>query len=69
MDVVTQLRQKLNRKPTAQEIQDEVLRNMSADKKVKLVSDLIMFARELNNLKNGDNRSAKSPDQSSFDPK
>ena len=48
MNIVTKLRQKLSRKPTAQEIQDEILRTMSADKKIKLASDLIAFARELN---------------------
>ena len=67
MDIVAQLQKKLNRKPTAQEIQDEVLRTMSADKKIKLASDLIMFARELNKFKNGNNRPAKSPTQNSFD--
>ena len=66
MNIVTKLRQKLSRKPTAQEIQDEILRTMSADKKIKLASDLITFARELNRLENGNDRPAKPSAQSGF---
>ena len=66
MDLVKDLSEKLNRKPTTQEIQDEIFRTMPADKKIKLASDLTVFARELNNLKNGNNRPAKSSDQSGF---
>lgn len=66
MNLINALSKKLNRKPTIREIQDEILRTMSADKKIKLASDLIVFARELNHLENGNNRPAKSPAQSGF---
>jgi len=47
MNIVAQLHQKLNRKPTAQEIQNEILRTMSADKKLELGSKLWLLAKEL----------------------
>ncbi len=35
---------------TTQEIQDEIFRKMSADKKIKLASEISMFCLELNKL-------------------
>lgn len=37
-------------KKTAQDIQDEIFRKMSASKKIKLVSDLSSFCLKLNRL-------------------
>ena len=47
MDLVKDLSEKLNRKPTAQEMQDEIFRKMSADKKLELGSRLWLLAEEL----------------------
>src|SRR3989344_7817567 len=46
MNIVTQLHQKLNRKPTAQEIQDEIFRQ-TPEKKIKLEQQMMEFAKEL----------------------
>lgn len=43
---------------TGQEIQDEIFRKMSADKKISLASGLTKFCLELSIL-NGDHRSKK----------
>lgn len=69
MDIVQNLREKLQRKPTIQEIEDEIFCTMSADRKIKISSDLTVFANELNKLHhgNGNNRSAESSHQSSPD--
>lgn len=48
----------MKKKITAQEIQDNIFRKMSADKKIKLVSKLTMFCLKLNRL-NGNYRSRK----------
>lgn len=50
-------------KITVQEIQDKIFMNMSADKKIKITSELTMFCLKLNNLNhlaNGDNQSRKT---------
>lgn len=39
---------KLVENKSAQEIQDEIFRKMTAERKVKLASDFFRFARELN---------------------
>ena len=46
-------------KRSAQDIQDEFFRKISADRKIDIASKLTMFCLELNHL-NGDNRSKKS---------
>lgn len=38
------------RKKSAQDIQDDIFRKMSADKKIKIASQLTMFCLELNKL-------------------
>ena len=45
---------------TAQEIQDEIFRRISASKKIKLASELTMFCLKLNQLNNGRNKSRKT---------
>ncbi|MEK9174508.1 MAG: hypothetical protein AAB725_00880 [Patescibacteria group bacterium] len=47
------------RKKTAQDIQDEIFRRMTADKKVKLASALAMFCLSLNRLNDRRNKSGK----------
>ena len=47
-----------NKKKSAQEMQDEIFRNMTADKKIKLASALSMFCLKLNRL-NGNNKSGQ----------
>lgn len=60
----------MKRTKTAQEIQDEIFRKMSADKKVKLASEISMFCLELNKLgKNEDNRPEESLGKNSGRPK
>jgi hypothetical protein len=50
----------MKRAKKAQEMQDEIFRKMSADKKIKLASEISMFCLELNKLgKNEDNRPEK----------
>jgi len=44
---------KNKRKKSAQDIQDDIFRKMSADKKIKLASQLTMLCLKLNRL-NGD---------------
>jgi len=46
-------------KKTAQERQDEIFRKMSAERKVKLSSELTSFCLKLNSL-NGNNKSRKT---------
>ena len=48
------------RKKTAQEIQDEIFRKMSADKKIHLVSELSAFCLKLNSF-NGNIKSGETP--------
>ena len=48
MDLIKNLSKKLNRKPTAQDIQDEVFRSMTADQKSKITSKFSMFILDLN---------------------
>ena len=48
MDLINDLSKKLNRKPTAQEIQDDNFRRMTADQKSKLTSNFSMFILDLN---------------------
>jgi len=55
-----------NNKKSPQEIQDEIFRNMSAGKKIKLASALSMFCLKLNRL-NGNNKSSESTHSSSAD--
>ena len=51
----------------AQEIQDRIFRKMSADKKIKLASELSMLCLELNKLgKNGIHRSKKTSDKNNI---
>lgn len=50
----------LVRGKSAQEIQDEIFRKMSADKKIKLTFAMSNFCLKLNNL-NGRNKSVKTP--------
>ena len=51
-------------KKTAQEMQDEIFRKMSADKKIRLTSELASFCLKLNSL-NGNNRSRKTSNNDS----
>lgn len=46
-------------KKTAQEIQDEIFRKMSASKKIRLTAQLTELCLKLNSL-NGNNRSRKN---------
>ena len=48
----------------AQEIQDEIFRKMSADRKIKLSSELTSFCLKLNSL-NGNNKPRKTSYQDS----
>ncbi|MFY9493068.1 MAG: hypothetical protein WAP55_01075 [Minisyncoccia bacterium] len=50
---------KYSPKKSAQDIQDDIFRKMSADKKVKLASALAMFCLSLNNLDDRRNKSGK----------
>ena len=56
-------------KKSAQEIQDDIFRNMSADEKMKLGADLWKLGRALNpnNANYGRNRSKETSHQSSPD--
>lgn len=58
---------KQTKKPTAQDIQDEIFRKMSADNKIKLGSQLWRLAKELDKTKldYGINRSKTTVDKSS----
>lgn len=67
MDLINDLSKKLNRKPTVQEIEDEIFRLMPASQKIKTTSDLIAFAKELNQLDYGNNRSTETSSQGSSD--
>ena len=67
MELIANLYKKLNRKPTIQEIEDEIFNTMAADKKIKIVSDLIAFTSEINHLENGNNRPQETATQSSSD--
>lgn len=44
----------------AQKIQDEIFRNMSADRKLEIASQLWQLGQELNKMKDGDHRSKKA---------
>ena len=51
----------------AQEMQDRIFRKMSADKKIKLASEISMLCSELNKLgKDGIYRSKKTPSKNSI---
>lgn len=50
-------------KKSAQEIQDEIFRKMSAERKISLASDFSMFCLKLNRL-NGRNKSTNVTGQS-----
>lgn len=50
---------------TATEIQDEIFRNMSASKKIKLTSELTKFCLKLSCL-NKNNKHGKTSSQSNF---
>jgi len=52
-------KQKPQREKSAQEIQDEIFRKMSANRKIKLASDLTMFCLKLSRL-NANNRTRKT---------
>lgn len=54
------IKQRLNKKLSAQDRQDEVFRKMTADKKIKLSSELTLFCLKLNQL-HGNNKSRKTP--------
>jgi hypothetical protein len=54
------IRQKLDKKLSVQDRQDEIFRKMTADKKIKLCSGLIVFCLKLNQL-HGNNQSRKTP--------
>ena len=54
-------------KKSAQDIQGEVFREMSADRRIKLVSDLTMFCLELNRLNDRSYRSKKTSSQGGND--
>ncbi len=59
------MRNKKNKKQkTAQERQDEIFRKMSADRKVKLTSELSSFCLKLNSL-NENNKPRKTSSQNS----
>ncbi|MCX6731447.1 MAG: hypothetical protein NTX55_00430 [Candidatus Parcubacteria bacterium] len=45
-------KQKIKSKKSAQDIQDEIFRKMSAERKIKLTSDFSMFILELNKIGN-----------------
>jgi hypothetical protein len=47
-------------KKSAQEVQDEIFRRMSTEKKIKLTSELALFCLKLNSL-NGNNKSRRTP--------
>ena len=49
---------KTKKEKSAQDIQDEIFRNMTADKKIKLTAALSMFCLKLNHL-NGNNKSSQ----------
>jgi len=51
-------------KKTGQERQDEIFQKMSANKKIKLASELTLFCLKLNSL-NGNNKSRKTSYQNS----
>lgn len=48
------------KRKSAQEIQDEIFRKMSASKKIKLASELTMFCLKLNRLNNGNRKPRKT---------
>lgn len=50
MDIALDLEKKLNRKPTVQEIQDEIFRQMTPDQKSRLTSDFSKFILDLNKI-------------------
>jgi len=52
-------KENIKTKKTAQEIQDEIFRKMSASKKVKLTSELTSFCLKLNSH-NGNNKPRKT---------
>jgi len=53
-----------NKPLTGQEIQDEIFKKMSAEKKIKLSSELTSFCLKLNRL-NGNNKPRKTSYQNS----
>lgn len=53
-------------KKSAQDIQDKIFKQISADKKIDIASKLTMFCLELNHL-NGDNRPKKSDNKNNTD--
>ncbi len=54
-------------KKSAQDIQQEVFREMSADRKIKLASDLTVFCLELNRLNDRSYRPKKTSSQGGND--
>ena len=52
-------KQNVKRKKTAQDVQDEIFRKMSAARKFKLASELALFCLKLNSL-HGINRPRKT---------
>ncbi|PJC47631.1 MAG: hypothetical protein CO034_01765 [Parcubacteria group bacterium CG_4_9_14_0_2_um_filter_35_11] len=57
-------RKSMKIKKTGQERQDEIFQKMSANKKIKLASELTLFCLKLNSL-NGNNKSRKTSYQNS----
>lgn len=52
-------KQNVKKEKTAQEVQDEIFRKMSAGRKFKLASELALFCLKLNSL-HGTNRPRKT---------
>jgi hypothetical protein len=48
-------------KKSPQEIQDEIFRNMSADRKIEIAAQLWQLGQELKKQNHGNNRSAETP--------
>lgn len=63
MDIVDSLQKKLNRKPTAQEIQDEIFDTMTIEKKFKLMGQLSKLGLKLSSLDDGNYRPNRIIDQ------
>ena len=57
MDLINGLFKKLNRKPTVQEIQDEIFDRMSTNQKLKLAGQLSKLGIKLSRLDDGNYRS------------